>query len=924
MPKLLLIDAMASLYRSYFAMAKMSLTSPRGQNVAALYGFVNTMLSLLEREKPDLVAICTDSAEPTFRHQAFAAYKATRESMPDDLQAQIPLLYSLLTEMRIPLLQAPGFEADDIIATLAQRASQANLETVVVSGDKDLNQLLTLPSVRMISPSRMASGSWSEVTIDSVKEKFGVPPEQLGDWLAMVGDTSDNIPGIPKIGGKSATELLTQFGSLDAILSRVSEIEKKSWNETIAANIDQARLSRQLVALCFEAPAPSELSQLTYGPFEGDRLRDLLNELGFRSLLNRVLVSTPQTNQETRDYQTVNSFSKLDEVLHELPQFDLVALDTETTGIDPNRAILVGISLSVRPRLGWFIHLPSFEGHITHSTLITDSDNLFAATELTEYPAQQPVLDQLRNWLTDPTRKKCGQNFKYDHIVFARAGVEVQGWVADSMLMSYLLDPNSRSHGIDLLSSKYLQLPKIPTQALIGSGKNQRTMAEVPVDQITEYACEDADYTLRLTRLLSERLESEQLKSLHDEIECPLAKVLARMEMTGISIDQSILAELAKQFASEMMSVEADVHKLAGHPFNLSSPLQLSKVLFEELGLKPVRKTKTGFSTDEDVLEKLALQDSTVPIPKLVLRYRGLAKLRGTYVEALPKLINPKTGRIHTSYNQAVASTGRLSSTDPNLQNIPVRTAEGAKIRTAFVAGYSGWKILSADYSQIELRLMAQLSGDITLREAFAQGHDIHAITAAKVFGIPLAEVTREQRSSAKGVNFGIIYGQTDFGLSEALAIPLAEAKKFREQYFATYPGVRTYMDRTVDFARKHGYVITLLGRKKPMPEMHSDNRAMREFSERVSINAPIQGTAADIIKLAMIRIDAKLQEWKAQKGFRANMLLQVHDELVFEVPPEEVDELSTMVCYEMEHALELDVPIVADIGVGNNWLEAH
>ncbi|MDK9698800.1 MAG: DNA polymerase I [bacterium] len=929
MPKLLVIDAMAGLYRSYFAMARMPLTTPRGMNVAALYGFVNTLFALIEREQPDLLVVCTDTPEPTFRHEAYGEYKATRDEMPEDLQTQVPLLYQLLETMRIKVLQAPGFEADDLMATLATRAAKEGFEPIIVSADKDLAQLLQFEKIRILSPSRTTAGQWNEITAASVQEKYGIPPERLGDWLAMVGDTSDNVPGIPKIGDKSATELLKTFGSLDNILSDVEKIEKKSWRETIAANSEQAKLSRFLVELRFDAPVPDDISALTFGPFAGSDLQQLLNELGFRALLKKVVAATSSdATAEERHYETVNTVAQLEAMIQELDSADFAALDTETTGLDPNQANLVGISISIRPQHAWFVHLPSFEGFSSEQTeenaTIVEGSLFGELSSRRKLPAQSFVIEQLRPWLENPAKRKCGQNFKYDALIFYHCGVEVAGWSDDPMLMSYLLDPNSRSHGIDLLSQKYLNLPKIPTEALIGSGKNQRSMVDVPIEKITEYAGEDADYTRRLAILLRERLEEEKLTHLQDEIELPLAKVLYRIERTGIRIDPHVLAQLSHTFASEQMKLEAEVHRLVGHPFNLGSPAQLAKILFEELKLKPVRKTKTGYSTDEDVLQKLTHQDPSIPIPGLVLRYRMLSKLRGTYVDALPKLINPTTGRVHTSFNQAVASTGRLSSTDPNLQNIPIRSEEGALIRTAFVAGHDGWKILSADYSQIELRLMAHLSGDETLREAFKLGLDIHAATAAKVFGIPLSEVTREQRSVAKGVNFGIIYGQTDFGLSEALSIPMDEAKSFRKNYFATYPGVRAYMDSTVDFAREHGYVATLYGRKRPIPEIHADNRATREFAERIAINTPIQGTAADVLKIAMINVDAKLEKLRLEKHFQAKMLLTVHDELVFETPPEELDELSELVKREMEQAVALDVPLVADLGVGNNWLEAH
>ena len=930
--KLLLIDAMASLYRSYFAMARVPLKTPDGRNVAALFGFMNTLFALLEREHPEYLAVCSDTAEPTLRHQAYAEYKATREAMPDDLQVQVPLLYGLLEAMKIPLLYQVGYEADDIIATLTVRAASIGYEPIVVSGDKDLLQLLSQPGIRVLSPSRTTAGEWNEATRDTVLAKYGVPPERLGDWLAMVGDTSDNVPGIPKIGGKSATELLNQFGSLESVLTRVDEIEKKAQRETITANTEQARLSRQLVELQYDAPAPSEIESLTYGPFVGEELRDRLNELGFRSLLQKVLTaSQPEVEPEERDYQSITTLDQLRDIMTEIESAELVALDTETDSIDPNLAKLVGISLAMKPCHAWFIHLPSF----TSAPMVASND-LFSqpSTEANGNESQleeatQTVLDIMRPWLSNPLKKKCGQNFKYDTIVFANAGVEVQGWCADSMLMSYLLDPNSRSHSIDLLSQKYLQLPKIPTHALIGSGKQQITMLQVPLDRITEYACEDADYTLRLVKLLTPKLKVEQLNRIHEEIEVPLAMVLARVERTGIRIDPAVLSVLSNQFGAEQIEVEREVHRLAGHPFNLNSPLQLSKVLFDELKLKPARKTKTGFSTDEDALQKMVSQDPSIPLPPLLLRYRRLSKLRGTYVDALPKLINPRTGRVHSSFHQAVASTGRLSSSDPNLQNIPIRTEEGAQIRTAFIAGEPGWKILSADYSQIELRLMAHMSSDAALCEAFRAGHDIHAATAAKVFSIPIEEVTREQRGIAKGVNFGIIYGQTDFGLSEALSIPLSEAKEFRRSYFEMYPGVKTYMESTVEVVRECGYATTLLGRKRPIPDIKSDNRATREFAERTAINTPIQGTAADIIKLAMIEIDRELEARRSTHSLRAKMLLQVHDELVFEAPIEELDELSQLVREEMEQVMTraghpLSVPLVADIGIGDNWLAAH
>ncbi|MCX7835789.1 MAG: DNA polymerase I [bacterium] len=933
MKRLMLIDAMASLYRSYFAMAKNPLTDARGMNVAALFGFMNTLLSLLEKEKPDFLAVCTDSSEPTFRHQMFSEYKATRDVMPDELQLQVPYLYNLLKAMNIKVLQSQGYEADDIIATIVNLLPKHEWEIIIVSGDKDLVQLLQ-DNVRILSPDRKTAGVWNEVTKEKVIEKFGVPPEQLKDWLAIVGDTSDNVPGIPKLGPKAATDLLKQYGNLENILQNAHTIDKKGWKETLLENVEQAKLSKSLVELVANVPLEISPTELTFGPFSGDELRDQLNKLGFRSILKKVMCNESSSHQEQRNYQLITTISQLDEVIQQLEQANIAAIDTETTSADPNRAILVAISISVNERQGWCIHLPSFQNenlgqqHASNENfleaLFQENYEAVKIDPSDPYPAQRLVLTKLKPWLENESKLKCGQNIKYDHIVLSRAGIEVKGWAADTMLMSYLIDPLSRSHGLDVLSQKYLSLPKIPITALLNSGKSPKTMDQVPKELLVNYACEDADYTRRLFFILKEKLIEQDLQKLHDEIELPLALVLAKMEIVGIKVDREVLKKLSIEFSQEQKELEKEIFRLVGHPFNLSSPIQLSKVLFEELQLKPVKKTKTGYSTNEEVLEKLAELDPTVPVPKLLLRYRMLAKLLNTYIDALPKIIHPITQRVHTNFNQAVTATGRLSSTEPNLQNIPIRTEEGAKIRTAFVAGYPNWKLISADYSQIELRIMAHLSQDETLIQAFHQGQDIHTLTASKVYNVPIEEVTPAMRRSAKAVNFGMIYGQTDFGLSTTLDIPLEEAQSFRNQYFQTYPGVQEYMQKTIAFAREKNYVQTMFNRKRAIPEINSDQRVAREFAERTAINTPIQGTAADIIKVAMIRLDQAFEKERKQNGLKAQLLLQVHDELLFEAPSEEIEWVTKMVKECMENVIELSVPLVVDIGIGNNWLEAH
>jgi DNA polymerase-1 len=893
--RLFLIDGAALAYRTYFAFARNPLINSRGEHVSVVFGFSRVLLNLLEQEKPDLFAVVFDSPEPTFRHELYAEYKAQRQRMPDDMADQLPRLEQLLEALDVPLIRNPGFEADDIMGTLAKRAASEGLLTVLVTGDKDLMQLVD-ENTLIYYPHRAGEKiEWLDA--GAVTEKMGVPPHQIIDYLALCGDSSDNIPGVPGIGPVGALALLKQFGSLEALLSQSDQIESKKYRTALQEHADLARLSRTLATIHCDVPVATSVGALQIRPVPAEKAAAFFRRMDLPSLVDKF----SQRSKVENRYHLVTDESELQELVKRLEASPGFALDTETTSIDPMRAELVGLSFSITEGEAWYLPVRGPQD--------------FSAVRK-PLPLSR-VLAALEPVLTNPAIKKSGHNAKYDLLVLARSGIAVAGLACDTMVADYLLNPSGFQHNLDAVSLEHLALKKIPTSQLLGTGKSQRTMDQVPLEQVAEYACEDADYTRRLEQVLMPKIDTLSLRPLFDEVEVPLIHVLMVMERNGIALDELYLAAMSGELEKELLGIEKSVYELAGKKFNIQSPKQLGDLLFNQLKLPSARKTKTGFSTDVSVLEELA---RVHPLPQRILDYRQLAKLKSTYVDALPRLINPATGRVHTSYNQTVAATGRLSSTEPNLQNIPIRTEVGRRIRRAFIPGDQDHVILDADYSQIELRIMAHLSGDKTLRQSFAAGEDVHTRTAALVFKVPPAEVTPDQRRRAKEVNFGIMYGMGAYGLAQRLGLANDEAEQFIQAYFVNYPGVQEYMARTIREARQSGCVTTLLGRRRMVPDIASDNRRVREFAERTAINTPIQGSAADLIKVAMIRIQRRLEEEKSA----ARMIMQVHDELVFEVPRSEAEAARELVRAEMEGAIALEVPVKVETGVGSNWLEAH
>ncbi len=901
--KLFLIDGSALAYRSYFAFIQNPLINSRGENTSAIYGFVRTLFKIFDEEKPDYIGVVFDTSEPTFRHKAYKAYKATREKMPDDMSEQLPVLRQVIEALRIPIIEVPGYEADDILATLALKARDRGLQVFLVTSDKDLMQLVD-SDIKIYNLRRRIDEA-EILGPPEVQEKMGVPPEQIRDFLALVGDSSDNIPGVPKVGKKTAQSLLREYRSLDNLLDHLDEVASNSVRESLRQNTDQARVSQQLVTLDTKVPIELDLDQLRLKEPDQQKTLELFTRLEFASLMDRI---AGETKIDATHYHTVRDAQQLRALIDRLKQAGHFTFDLETTSQNPMMAEIVGFSFSCEE--GEAFYVPA-------SAPPKDADPY---SHLTMKPKQGEEIDlreALGPILTDEALAKNAQNAKYDILVLSQYGIRVRGLRFDTMLASYLLNPTGRQHNLDLLALEHLNIKKIPTSDLIGKGKKQISMRDVPLNLVARYACEDADVTERLRRLFEPRLKEAGLWELFQEVEIPLITVLVHMEETGVALDRPYLEVMSREMEQQLRALEETIYEMAGERFNINSTQQLAKILFEKLKLPTGRRTKTGYSTDAAVLEKLA---KDYELPRKLLEYREISKLKSTYVDALPRLINPRTGRVHTSYNQTVAATGRLSSSDPNLQNIPIRTEIGRQIRRAFIPGKPGWKILDADYSQIELRIMAHLSKDENLIKAFQNGEDVHRATAANVFGVPPEEVTPELRRRAKEINFGIMYGMGVYGLAQRLEITPEEAQTIIQEYFVKYPGVNDFIIRTLNEARQKGYVTTLLNRRRYLPEILSENRRVREFAERTAINTPIQGTAADMIKVAMIRIDRRLQEEKLQ----SKMIMQVHDELVFEAPEEELDALRSLVAHEMANALELDVPIKVDIGIGNNWLEAH
>ena len=935
MKKLFLLDGMALIYRAHFALSKSPRFTSNGLNTSAVMGFTNTLLDVLKKEKPTHMAVVFDTEAPTERHTDYEAYKAHREAMPEDLSKALPYVIKVILGFNIPVITSDGYEADDIIGTLAKKAEQKGYQVYCMTPDKDFAQLVS-ENIRIYKPARM--GNEMEILgVKEVLEKWEIERvEQVIDILGLWGDAVDNIPGIPGIGEKTAKALIKQYGSMEEIIAHSHELKGKQ-RENVEQYAEQGLLSKKLATILLNVPVELDEEGLAMGEPSKDLLEPLFAELEFRTLGRRVFgddfsvtelkavsvqtdlfgdpVATARTTMTVdvediyeppataaknidnvpHEYHLADTPEKRAELISLLLKQQTICFDTETTGTDANYCELVGLSFAVKPGEAWYVPVPENQDE--------------AKSIATEF---KPVLEH-------EGISKIGQNIKFDILILKWYGIEVKGALFDTMMAHYVIDPDTR-HGMDILSENYLGYKPVSITTLIGpKGKNQGNMRDVEIEKIKEYAAEDADITLQLKDIFEPKLKQVESEKLINEIEHPLIYVLADMEFEGVKIDHDTLREFSKQLETDIAGFEKTVYEKAGVRFNIASPKQLGEVLFEKLMLDPkAKKTKTGqYQTGEDVLLSLAAKSDIV---RDILDFRQLQKLKSTYVDALPTMVNPKTGRVHTSYNQAVAATGRLSSVNPNLQNIPIRTERGREVRKAFIPRDSGHSIVSADYSQIELRIIAEISKDPNMMQAFIDNLDIHTATAANVYGVALDEVTSDQRRNAKAVNFGIIYGQSAFGLSQNLGIPRKEAADIIEQYFAQFPGIKQYMSDTMNFARENGYVTTLMGRRRYLRDINSANATVRGFAERNAINAPIQGSAADMIKIAMINIH---REIKAQK-LEAKMTMQVHDELVFDVPNHEIELIKPIIMHNMKTAIKTEVPIMVEIGTGLNWLEAH
>jgi DNA polymerase-1 len=896
--RLILVDGSSFLYRAYHALPP--LTSPQGVATNAVYGVSNMLKKMLSDYPDDHFAVVFDAPGNNFRHELYEQYKAHRPPMPDDLRCQIEPLHRMVRAMGLPLIIEAGIEADDVLGCLARKAEELGFDVIISTGDKDMAQL--------VNEHVILENTMNNVRLDvqGVIEKFGVRPDQIIDYLALIGDPVDNIPGVPKVGPKTAAKWLEQYGTLDNLIANADQITGKI-GENLRASLDQLPLSKQLATIKCEVELPYNIDDLERKPVDPAELKTLLSEFGFTTWLKALgsekaapAVSAPETAPGKSEYETVLSEKQLERWLAKLDEAELFAFDTETTSLDYSKARIVGVSFAVEP------------GQAAYVPLAHDYPGAPEQLDKTR------VLERLRPLLENPCKAKLGQNIKYDMHVLANEDIALQGITHDTMLESYVYNSTATRHNMDDLAKKYLDVDTIRYEDIAGKGARQLAFQEIAIEQAAPYAAEDADITLRLHHKLRPLLaEHDSLYRLYQEIEMPLLSVLARIERNGVAIDTDMLAQQSLELASQIVSLEQHAHDLAGHSFNLGSPKQIQEILYDRLQLPVLKKTPKGLpSTDESVLQELAVD---YPLPRLILEHRGLSKLKSTYTDKLPEQVDPKTGRIHTSYHQAVAATGRLSSSDPNLQNIPIRNQEGRKIRKAFIAP-RGFKIVAADYSQIELRIMAHLSDDAGLLTAFSDGVDIHTATAADVFGVAPERVTKDLRRSAKAINFGLIYGMSSFGLAQQLGVPRGKAQSYIDLYFERYPGVKTYMDSIRALAREQGYVETLFGRRLYLPDINSRNAAQRQYAERTAINAPMQGTAADIIKRAMIAAD----RWLFEERVDAKMIMQVHDELVFEVAEDQLDYCRARIESIMSYAAELKVPLLVDVGIGDNWDEAH
>jgi len=885
-PTLYLIDGNSYIYRAYHAVR--SLATSKGLPTNAIYGFTNMLLKIVKEKKPDYLAIAFDTKGPTKRHIEYEQYKAHRPEMPKDLVPQIPYIHRLVEAFNIPAILMEGYEADDIIGTISKKMEK-DFDVVIVTGDKDMLQLIS-QNIKIYDTLKEKVYEEKDVV-----ERFGVPPDKVVEVMGLMGDASDNIPGVHGIGEKTATALIAEFGSIENLLSNIDKIKKPKLAEALKGSADIARLSRGLATIILDCPIEINLNKYKKKEPDNAILLSLLKELEFTSLLKQISVEA--SSLEEKKYSTVFKDAALLQLIKKIREKGELSIDTETTSEDPMLAEIVGISISIEKDEGFYIPV---------------SHRYLGAPEQLKI---EWVLNQLKPLLEDDKIKKIGQNIKYEIIVFKNHGIGLSGISFDTMVASYLLNPNKYSHGLDNIALEYLNHIMTTFKDVTGSGKGQKNFSEVDIETATNYSCEDADITYQLTKLLNPMLKEQGLDKLFYDVELPLISVLARIEMNGIKVDTDFLNSLSKEVDALLNDLVKRIYSLAGGEFNINSPKQLSDVLFTRLGLKPVKKTKTGHSTDEEVLTTLSSQHE---LPKELLNYRQLTKLKSTYIDALPRMVHPKTKRIHTSLNQTITSTGRLSSSEPNLQNIPIRTELGKRIREAFVPEKNNI-LLSADYSQIELRILAHLSNDEVLTDAFKKDEDVHTRTAAELFNVEPDKVDSNMRRFAKTVNFGIVYGMSPYGLSSDLGIPVDEAKAYIDNYFVHYKGVKEFIDKTIAEAKEKGYVTTILNRKRSIPELISANGATRNFGERMAVNTPIQGSAADLIKMAMINIDNRLDK----ERLKSMMILQVHDELVFEVIEDELEIIKELVKKEMENVMPMSVPIKVDIGIGKNWREA-
>ena len=886
-----LIDGSSYIFRAFFGV-RQQLSTSKGFPTNALYGFINMLQKVIREEKPDYLVVAFDSPEKTFRHKIFPDYKANRDAPPEELSKQFPYFEPLVEAYGLSSIRRPGFEADDIIGTLALKGGQEGLDVVIVSGDKDMMQLIS-PNVHMLDTMKNKKFMDKEVL-----EKFGVPPDKVIEVMGLMGDSSDNIPGVTGVGPKTAAELIQKFGSIESLYKRIEEVEKKKVKEKLERDKESAFMSRELVSIDTGMDLEFNSDLMKPGKVDSSTLKKMFEKFEFVSFLEGMQGEVKKSIEVDRsNYKTILTEKSLKDLMKSLVKNRSFAFDVETTNKRPVWARMVGISFSFEDGNSYYIPL---------------AHRYLGAPDQLDL---KMVCEKLKTILEDKSIKKCGHNIKYDLIVLANEGIALDGLDFDTMIASYLLNPSSRGHGLDALSMEYFGHKNITYKEMVGSGNKEIGFDEVEVGPATEYAAEDSDMTWRLKGKLQPKLIDSTLK-LYKEIELPLLEVLAEIELNGIYINRKHLVELSSKIDKQLLTLEKDIYILADEEFNINSPKQLSVILFEKLKLPVIKKTKTGYSTDVSVLELLAQEHK---LPEQILSYRQLAKLKSTYVDALPGEIFKNTGRVHTSFNQTVAATGRLSSSNPNLQNIPIRSEMGREIRKAFTAEGDNM-LLSADYSQIELRILAHLSKDKALKNAFDKGEDIHSRTAADIFGSALDNVDDDSRRMAKAVNFGIIYGLSAFGLSRQLKISRKEAKDFIDQYFSLYSKVKGFMDNTISEARECGYTLTMFNRRRYLPDLKSDNRQTRESAERVAINSPIQGSAADLIKVAMIQISRKLKKLK----LNSKMILQVHDELVFECPVHEQKEIESLVRKEMEGVCLLSVPLIVDIGWGKNWNEAH